>query len=206
MDQVPSAGAPMPQKSGSVLKVVIIVILVLVALGILGMVALGFVVKRFVTGGGVENFIENQIEKETGKDVDLDLDARDGTLNIESEDGSVQISGADGGAVKVPAVISAVAPVMPGAVAKSAVSVNETADQKAASWAFFTSSASAADIKAYYIKEMTAKGWVKSGEVEQSGLSMVAFAKGEEQFVVNIGVVPGTNSTDAGFQLILTEK
>lgn len=206
-NQVPNqAPVPVaPKKSSSVWKIVIIVILVLLALSAVAMVAVGYFVRSLFTSGGVENFIEGQIEKETGKDVDFDMGGN-GTMNIESADGSVQINTGASGSVAVPKVILGVTSIMPGAVAKSAVSVNEAPNQKAASWAFFASTASAEDIKAYYVKEMTGRGWVKAGEASQSGMTMMAFTKGDEQFVVNIGVVPGTNSIDSGFQLILTGK
>ena len=204
-NQVPVAGQnQVPQKSSSVWKIVIIVILVIIGLGIAAMVALGFFVKSLVTGGGLENFVENQIEKETGKEADIDFDREGGSMSINAGGGSFEVS-ADG-SVKVPVAISTVAPIMPGATAKSAVSVDQTADQRAGSWVFFASTASAADIKAYYEKEMVGRGWTKEADFSQSGASMISFKKGDQILAVNISPLASNDANEAGFQLVLTGK
>ena len=153
---------------------------IIVGLAIVVALPQGCSCRRKVADKVVEKAIEAQAKKD-GKDVDVKMDTKGGSMSIKSKDGSESVdmkadgrsftvktkdgTMVSGDAAKLPDTFPKDVPVFPGA--KLLMVSTETQNESFSIQ--MTSTDSIENVASYYKKELAAKGWTEAQSMTQGG-------------------------------------
>lgn len=147
--------------------------------------------------GVVEKAIENNVKKETGKDVDLDF--ADGGFVVNGENGETLAIGEN---VKIPSDFPSDVPRYSPSTAKS-VSVNAAKQEV---FAVLAAEASTEDVVAWYKDQAQKQGWVQKTVLELGAGNYNLSYEREDGSAMNVLISSSEGEKEVGITLTRTGK
>lgn len=201
-------GAAQKKGSNTALKVVLGILGCCLVLTIIAMIA-GTLFTRSVTNKlktdfaekGVESLIENQIEKETGKKVDIDTDTENGKFEIKDDEGSSFSFGSES---KLPDDFPTDVPVYSGAKVASSSRINDSKSGELSFLVVLSTPDDAKKVMAFYNDKLKGNGWAIEATYDSTYGSSVTASKSERSLAVYIYENKQEKSTSVS--LTLKEK
>ncbi len=187
----PQAAQPVqaqPKSSNTALKVIlgilgcclVLVIIASVAGAIFAKTASKSITSR-LSEKGIESMVENQIEKETGKKVDIDTNMDDGKFEVKGDDGSTFSIGSDS---KLPADFPTDIPVYKGAKVVSSSKFNSSASSTKSYMIMLNTSDDVDTVNEYYATALVDNGWTEESNYSSSYGTTIMLKKGERTLTV----------------------
>lgn len=146
------------------MKLVIGAVVAVIVLWFIASSVMGFMGRKMG-----EKMVENMIEGASGGNADVDMAT--GKMKVQTSEGTFEMGG------DLPSDWPKDAPVYAGATVQYSGTANPATGESGGRALVMMTSDSAADVKAFYEKELTANGWAMQGDMQGGGTIILSATK-----------------------------
>ena len=139
-----------------------------------------------------ENMMEDSMERETGNEADVDIQA-DGSVKVETDEGTFQA----GGSGEVPADWPNDVTVYENATVQFSGSSNPTTGEAGLAL-MLTTSDTVSQVSSFYTQSLKAAGWTITATMQQGEMTIIGATKGDRAFSLSAVQADGQTTITIG--------